>query len=280
MLIFDFVFFSLFLTVGLCIGSFLNVVIYRIPVTLLDADRNAFDSTFNIAWPPSHCFNCKTKIRWRDNIPVLSWLFLKGKCRSCGSVISSRYPLTELICGLVFALTGSWLVISYDQNLLVTLPFLFIFSICYCLASIDFEHLLLPDNLVFTLLWAGLCFSVSGLGVVSIEEGVIGVVVTWSLLTIVLHLFIVIRKKEGLGSGDVKLYSALGAWVGWQQLPLLLALSAALGLVMFLLFKKHTINDLDSESRIYTVIPFGPAITLAGVVIYMYLLNQKITMMI
>lgn len=265
-------FFFLFLIVGLCIGSFLNVVIYRIPIGLFNRDDHAMTPVFNIAWPPSHCFSCKNQIMKRDNIPVLSWLVLKGRCRHCGSAISSRYPFTELIVGVFFAVIGTWLVIFNNIDLLHTLPILFLFSILYCLVSIDFDHLILPDLLIYALLWCGLLFSVSGLSAISINEAVLGVIISWAFMTFFLKTFMVIRKREGMGAGDIKLYSALGAWVGWQNFPLLLVISSIIGLVIYKKLKKHLVNDIDSDNNIYHVIPFGPSISLAGLSIYIYMM--------
>lgn len=264
--------FLFFLVVGLCIGSFLNVVIYRIPAALLRSG----DEVFNIAWPPSHCFSCQSKIKKRDNIPVISWVFLKGKCRFCGSVISSRYPLIEFATGGIFALIGVWMVAFCGQDLLSTLPVLFLFAILLCLMAIDFDHLLLPDNLVFTLLWMGLVFSLSGLTPVSLENAVLGVVVTWLFLSTVVLIFTLVRKREGMGAGDIKLYSALGAWLGWQQIPSLLVLSSVLGMFMFVVLKKRTLNDIDSDGNVHQVIPFGPAIALSGFFIYLLTLYRML----
>ena len=116
------IFFAL-LIVGLCIGSFLNVVIYRIPITLL----NANEKVFNIAWPPSHCTHCGNNILKRDNIPVISWFMLRGRCRFCGSVISSRYPFVEFITGLVFSVLGTYMFFIADKNIYVISLILFLF---------------------------------------------------------------------------------------------------------------------------------------------------------
>lgn len=176
--------FFLFIT-GLCIGSFLNVVIYRIPLSLIKPQ----DDIFNIAWPPSHCTDCKNKILKRDNIPLLSWLLLKGQCRFCGGVISSRYPIIELITGLCFSVIGLWMFDFLNQQPLVVISVLFLFSVLLCLTVIDLDHLLLPDSLVFTLLWTGLLAATFEISPVHLKDAVIGVCGTWLFLT-VLHIFL------------------------------------------------------------------------------------------
>ncbi|WP_089618567.1 prepilin peptidase [Escherichia coli] len=263
------VFFFLFIT-GLCIGSFLNVVIYRIPLSLIKPQ----DDIFNIAWPPSHCTNCKNKILKRDNIPVFSWLLLKGQCRFCGSVISSRYPIIELITGLCFSVTGLWMFDSLNQQPLLVISVLFLFSVLLCLTVIDLDHLLLPDSLVFTLLWTGLLAATFEVSPVHLKDAVIGVCGTWLFLSVITYLFTVIRNKEGLGGGDVKLISALSAWVGWYYIPALLVFSSVIGFILFFIAKRKMEFSSDTERTLYYVVPFGPAISLTAFFIYLSSINK------
>ncbi|HAJ7174321.1 TPA: prepilin peptidase [Escherichia coli] len=255
---------------GLCIGSFLNVVIYRIPFSLI----NNQSDTYNIAWPPSHCTNCKNKILKRDNIPVISWFLLKGKCRFCGSVISSRYPIIEIISGLCFSIIGLFLFVVLKQELFTLLTVLFLFSVLLCLSFIDFDHLLLPDSLVYTLLWAGLLIAGFELSPVNLHDAVIGICVTWISLTSVAHIFTIIWKKDGLGAGDVKLISSLAAWIGWYNIPVLIVLSSLIGGMIFMCYKRKFEITINNETQSCHVIPFGPAISLSGFVVYLLAVND------
>ncbi|HEI3504627.1 TPA: prepilin peptidase [Escherichia coli] len=259
----------LFIT-GLCIGSFLNVVVYRIPFSLL----NYQEGIFNIAWPPSHCTSCKNKILKRDNIPVLSWLLLKGQCRFCGSVISSRYPIIEFITGMFFSVTGLLMLDFLNQQPLLVISVLFLFSVLFCLSVIDFDHLLLPDNLVFTLLWTGILAATFEVSHIHLKDAVIGVCGTWLILTVTTYLFTVIRKREGLGGGDVKLISALAAWIGWYNIPVLIVLSSIVGGGIFMCNKRKFEVLINNETQSCHVIPFGPAISLSGLVIYLLTIND------
>ncbi|WP_059217837.1 prepilin peptidase [Escherichia albertii] len=258
----------LLLIIGLCVGSFLNVVIYRIPLSLINPPYGIF----NIAWPPSHCTNCNNKILKRDNIPVVSWVLLKGKCRFCGSVISSRYPIIEFTTGVIFSILGSYLLFNFDINIFFVT--LFFFSVLLCLAIIDIDHLLLPDCLVFTLLWTGMLVSAFELSTISLKDAVIGVCGTWISLSTIVQLFTLIRKKEGLGGGDIKLISALAAWIGWYQIPLLLVFSSIIGGIMFITMKRKIVNNHGIHLKYTYVIPFGPAIALSVFFIYLLIINN------
>ena len=262
---------SFFLLItGLCIGSFLNVVIYRIPVSLIKHQ----DAIYNIAWPPSHCTNCKNKILKRDNIPVLSWFLLKGKCRFCGVVISSRYPAIEIITGLCFSIIGFFLFVILKQELFTVFTVLFLFSALLCLSFIDFDYLLLPDSLVYTLLWSGLLIASFEMSPVNLHDAIIGICATWFSLTLVAHIFTIICKKEGLGAGDIKLISALAAWIGWYNIPVLIVLSSIIGGVIFMCYKRKFELVINNEIQSCHVIPFGPAISLSGFVVYLLTVND------
>ncbi|WP_407907739.1 prepilin peptidase [Escherichia coli] len=266
--------FLFYFVTGLCVGSFLNVVIYRVPLALTRCN----DKIFNVAWPPSHCFSCKRNILKRDNIPVFSWIILKGRCRFCGADISPRYPFIELVTGIGYAMIGTLLTVqNHGQNWLFMLPVLFLFSVLLCLITIDIDHLLLPDNIVFMLLWAGLLCSVLDISSVSLRDAVLGVIITWLCLSGVLNIFNFVRKQQGMGAGDVKLYSALGAWLGWYQMPALLILSSFVGIIMFLTFRKRPVSDISQDGKALLVIPYGPAIALSGFILYILSLSQYIT---
>ena len=247
---------------GLCIGSFLNVVIYRLPL-MMEAQWRAEcaeylnqpaakQDIFNLCVPRSHCPNCKTMIPLWHNIPLLSFILLLRKCRHCQQKISWVYPLVELISGLSAAYMAyrfgfSWQMIGAS-----------IFS-WFLIASIfiDIKHLLLPDTMTLSLLWLGLLWNLSN-GFTSLENAVIGAVMGYVVLWCIAWLFKKIRKMDGMGYGDFKLTAALGAWLGWQLLPFTIMLAAVLGAVLGIL-----IMVIKKYSRT-TPLPFGPYLAVAG----------------
>ncbi|MDF2181552.1 A24 family peptidase [Neptuniibacter sp. CAU 1671] len=242
---------------SLSVGSFLNVVIHRIPIMLereWESIRTDTDPghTFNLATPASRCPVCNHQIRWFENIPVFSYLFLGGKCSSCKTKISLRYPAIETAtaligCGLFYHFGPTWhtaALIGFSWILL-------------CLIFIDIDHQLLPDNLTLPLLWLGLLVNTQGL-FTSLENAVWGAVVGYLSLWSVYWAFKLLTGKEGMGYGDFKLLAALGAWAGAAQLPLIILLSSLVGAVFgiaMMLFKKH-----DHQQPL----PFGPYLAVAG----------------
>lgn len=251
---------GLFLLLGLLFGSLANVIIYRLPL-MIGVSDDGNETGVNLWWPPSHCPVCKTDIKPWDNVPVVSWLLLRGKCRHCTTAIPAIYPLSELAMGLVWcglALFGA----SYSP--LIVLAWSLLFLLLYTAAVIDFKHLILPDALVFSVLWGGLLLSVSGYAFIRTKDAVYGVVLAWLLLWCVMKLWCVLCKYDGLGNGDVKLFAACGAWLGWQRLPELLLYSALLGLLCYVAIHFFIKGD-DDKQRVY--IPFGPAIALTAFVL-------------
>lgn len=252
------------LLLGLIFGSFGNVVIARLPRMLElqwkrdcagvhDLEENSTER-YNLAYPKSHCPACETTIRWYDNIPVLSYLFLKGRCRACGTPISVRYPLTEITsAGLAVAAVLAFgfgpLGLAYGILLYVLL----------LLTLIDAEHMLLPDQLTLPLLWLGLLLSISVLPITPIDA-IIGAAAGYLVLWSVYWLFRLLTGKEGMGYGDFKLLAVLGAWLGWQALPLIVLLSSLVGALygMVLLATKKHGRDRP--------MPFGPFLAIAGAV--------------
>lgn len=252
------------LVMGLCVGSFLNVVITRLPVMLMRQWRNEALASleqptepaphFNIAYPPSMCPSCEHPIAWHDNIPLAGWLKRRGRCAHCQTRISSQYPVVELLGGLlavaVFALHG-WAVAS-----------LFIYAACMTLlvlAVIDLRTYLLPDILTLPLLWAGLLYQLMFQPVMlpgAVMGAMAGYLVLWSFY----WLFKLITGKEGMGFGDFKLLAALGAWLGWSMLPLLLIVSAGIGAIMGIA-AQAMFPRLRGQPM-----PFGPFLALAGCV--------------
>lgn len=263
------------LGLGLLIGSFLNVVIYRLPVMLFR--ESADDETLktlpdvNLWWPPSHCPICQTNIKPWDNIPVLSWLLLRGKCRCCKCAIPFQYPLSEALIGVGYFL----LVFCYypQYSVLQIAFFALFFSVLYTLAMIDLKTFILPDSLVYLLLWAGLIASVRNLIPVSPRDCVIGAAFIWAFSCVMARGFAWITHKEGFGNGDVKLFAACAAWVGSENIAHLMLGSAALGAVFFLLrwLMARRSNSQETDGG---YIPFGPAIAIAAVIImHMEVLN-------
>ena len=249
---------------GLLVGSFLNVVIYRLPVmmertwqqearSLLSLPQEPAASPFNLATPASRCPACGHAIRWHENIPVLSWLWLRGRCSSCSTRISVRYPAIELCAGLMAA-AAAW-HLGYSWWLAGVL----IAGWCLlALAMIDFDTTLLPDDLTYPFLWAGLLLALLGLSPVSLADAVIGAMAGYLALWSVYWAFKLLTGKEGMGYGDFKLLAGLGAWLGWHLLPLVILLSSVVGAVVGTLLMATGAVKRDQG------IPFGPYLAAAG----------------
>ena len=249
---------------GLLVGSFLNVVIYRLPVmmdrawqtearVILSLPEQPTTTPFNLATPASRCPACGHQIRWYENIPVVSWLLLRGRCSACGTGISVRYPLIELSAGLIAAVTA-WHV-GYSPWLWALIPAGWALL---ALAMIDFDTTLLPDDLTYPLLWAGLLLAVTGISPVSLNDAVIGAAAGYLALWSVYWAFKLLTGKEGMGYGDFKLLAALGAWLGWQLLPLVILLSSLVGAVVGGALLLSGLVKRDQG------IPFGPYLAGAG----------------
>jgi leader peptidase (prepilin peptidase)/N-methyltransferase len=251
------------LLLGLLVGSFLNVLVYRLPVMLhrdwqvqardiLELPTEPAGPAFNLLTPNSACPQCGHKIRPWENIPLLSWLALRGKCSGCQQAISPRYPLVELACGLLSAFVAWQFGYGWPCAAMLLLTWGLL-----AMSLIDCDHQLLPDALVLPLLWLGLIVNNFGL-FTSLEEALWGAVAGYLSLWSVYWLFKLLTGKEGMGYGDFKLLALLGAWGGWQILPLTILLSslvgAILGIIMLRLRKAAT----------GTPIPFGPYLAIAG----------------
>lgn len=265
------------LILGLLIGSFLNVVIYRLP-KMMERDwqnqcRDFLSSEQNIASPPlmeekqellnlmtpaSTCPHCGHKIRAWENIPIFSYLFLKGKCSSCKSSISIRYPVIELITGLL-----SVAVIYYTGINWNGLAALFFTWSLIALTVIDFDTYLLPDDITLPLLWAGLI--VNGFGYFTdLPSALWGAIAGYLSLWSVYKVFKLLTGKEGMGYGDFKLLAALGAWMGWQMLPQIILLSSLVGAVIGI--GMIVIRGRDKNIPI----PFGPYLAIAGWIAFIW----------
>jgi leader peptidase (prepilin peptidase)/N-methyltransferase len=266
--------------IGLLVGSFLNVVIYRLPI-MLDrewraqaadilapaGDEPAAVATpaFNLVTPRSACPACKAPIKAWQNIPVLSWLLLRGRCAGCGVRISARYPLVELATALLSCAVAWHFGFSVAAGCGIVLTWALI-----ALTGIDIDHQLLPDGITLALLWAGLLAAVvigptPGVALpVSPRDAILGAVAGYSSLWLVFHLFRLLTGKEGMGYGDFKLYAALGAWLGWRVLPLVILLSAATGAVIGIALIVARGRDRSSP------LPFGPYLAAAGWLAMLY----------
>jgi len=248
---------------GLLIGSFLNVVIYRLPIMMqrewraqaleyLECPPEAIGERFNLLLPSSRCPHCDHRIRSWENIPLLSWLALRGKCSSCQAPISSRYPLVELACGLLSGYVAWHFGLTWQAGAMLFLTWGLV-----AMSMIDIDHQLLPDSLVLPLLWLGLILNSFGL-FVSLESALWGAVAGYLSLWSVYWLFKLVTGKEGMGYGDFKLLAMLGAWGGWQVLPLTILLSSVVGAVL------GTILLRVQRAESSTPIPFGPYLAIAG----------------
>lgn len=264
-------FFILTALLGLIVGSFLNVVIYRLPIMLErlwqqqceELGRQATAESpqgepFNLVYPGSRCQHCRHAIRALENIPVLSFLWLRGKCAACGKAISWRYPTIELITGILS------LAVAWRLGLSPTaLAALFLTWTLIALTFIDYDRQILPDDITLPLLWAGLLLNTFGL-FVPLSSAVIGTAAGYGSLWLVYQIFRLVTGKEGMGFGDFKLFAALGAWLGWQQLPLIILLSSFVGAVVGIVF----IAFFGRDRRL--PIPFGPFLCVAGWIALMW----------
>ncbi|UJR55223.1 prepilin peptidase [Dickeya zeae] len=256
---------GMLLVLGLVIGSFLNVVIHRLPVMLerrwqqearfhLGLPVGAPPSRYDLCWPPSSCPHCHQHLRVRDNIPVLSWLWLHGRAHCCGGEVSWRYPLIELLSGGAFLLAGLlW------QPGLALLGALLCISMLLTLAVIDARTQLLPDVMTLPLLWCGLLFNLADT-FVPLEQAVIGAMAGYLSLWLIYWGFRLLSGREALGYGDFKLLAALGAWLGWQALPNLVLIASLTGLVATLLWRR--IRRINMQQPL----AFGPWLAVSGAI--------------
>lgn len=252
------------LLLGLAVGSFLNVVIHRLP-KMLDAEWRAQCAelaggetctapVYNLAVPRSACPHCGHRLTVLENIPVLSWLFLRGRCSACLAPIGLRYPLVELFTGLVSAA-----VVWQFGTTVAGLGALLLAWFLIALAGVDLDTQFLPDDLTLPLLWLGLAFNLGG-AFVSLADAVIGAMAGYLALWTIYWLFRLATGREGMGYGDFKLLAALGAWLGWQMLPLVVLLSSVVGALVGLTM----ITLVRHDHRI--PIPFGPYLAGGGLV--------------
>jgi len=256
--------------VGSVVGSFLNVVIYRLPVSLFAdwhqqareflIERGELEPTentetqkkFNIAFPASHCPVCKANVKAIHNIPILSYVLLRGRCNNCSVKISPRYPIVETVTGLLTTFVVAKLGVTLEAGLLCIMTWCLI-----SLTMIDIDHTLLPDHITLPLMWIGLLANTFG-AFTDLKSAVLGTVVGYLSLWSIYWLFKLLRNKEGMGYGDFKLLAALGAWMGWQALPMIIILSSLVGAIIGI----GGILILGKDKN--KPIPFGPYLAIAG----------------
>jgi len=248
---------------GAVIGSFLNVVILRIPPLLeydwrcqcrelLELDVKDEERPPGIVIARSRCPKCGHSIRAHENIPLLSYLLLRGKCSACKAGIPFRYPLVEFITAVLFVIT----IWHFGPNL-QGLSALFLTALLVSMAGIDIDHQLLPDNMTIPLMWTGILISFWSVHT-DLSSSVIGAIAGYLILWSVYHVFRLLTGKEGMGYGDFKLLAALGAWMGWQMLPLVVLLSSVVGAVVGVILMATGRLKKDKP------MPFGPFIAAAG----------------
>jgi leader peptidase (prepilin peptidase)/N-methyltransferase len=251
---------------GLIVGSFLNVVIHRLPVMMfnelreqcqeylsLTDDNTDSSKPFNLNSPASHCPHCQHRIRFWENIPILSYLFLGGRCSNCKQSISIRYPLIEFFTAVL------GLIVCWQLGYGMALIFALIFTWALLAASIiDFDHQLLPDQIILPVLWLGIAFNLFFQGFTSLENSIIGAMAGYLSLWLFFWIFKLITGKEGMGYGDFKLLALLGAWLGWQALPMIILLSSLVGSIIGVSLVLIAGRDKNIP------MPFGPFLAGAG----------------
>lgn len=248
---------------GLVIGSFLNVVIYRLPVMLdrqwqenarltLDLETDKNSESISLTTPRSRCPHCSHPITAWENIPVISYLMLRGKCSACNASISIRYPLVELLTAVLSA-SIAW---SFGVTATALAGLVFIWALIP-LALIDYDHQILPDAITLPFLWLGLLVNSFGI-FTDLHSAVIGALAGYLSLWLVYQAFKLVTKKEGMGFGDFKLFAMLGAWLGWQLLPLAILLAAFSGAIIGGIYLSLSKHGRDHP------IPFGPFLCVAG----------------
>lgn len=249
---------------GLCVGSFLNVVIHRLP-RMMEAQWRAecaalegrdppAAEVFNLVTPRSRCPSCGTQITALQNIPVVSWLALRGRCATCRAPIGMRYPAIELTAGALGVL------LAWRFGYSAALPFALGYAwALLALTFIDLDTQLLPDDITLPLLWAGLLANAFGV-FTDLRSAVLGAAAGYLILWLVYWAFRILARKEGMGYGDFKLLAALGAWTGWQVLPVTIVVAAGLGAIL------GSITLWLARKGTDTRIPFGPYLALGGIV--------------
>ncbi|MFB3125553.1 MAG: A24 family peptidase [Woeseiaceae bacterium] len=270
-------FVALVFVLSLLVGSFLNVVIYRLPIMMEREWRDQCkelsetpatdipEGRFDLVVPRSRCLSCGAQITASQNIPILSYLILGGKCGSCSAAISKRYPIVEALTAILTAIVAWRFGFGWESAAAVLLTWALI-----AISVIDIDHQIIPDSISLPLLWIGLFLSLfhpmAGAEVLFVDPktGIIGALAGYLSLWCIYQLFLLLTGKEGMGYGDFKLLAVLGAWLGWQVLPLIILLSAAVGATVGV-----TMIVLRRQDR-SVPIPFGPYLAAAGWIAMLY----------
>ena len=266
------VFIAVVFVFTLLIGSFLNVVIYRLPIMMerdwreqadelvnTPSEQELPEGRFDLVMPRSRCPSCGSLITAWQNIPVISYLFLKGRCASCKASISARYPLVELMTALLAAVTAWHFGPGWEALMAITLTVVLV-----VISMIDADTQLIPDSIVLPLMWLGLAMSLfhpmpgANTLFISPTDAIVGAMAGYLALWSIFWLFKLITGKDGMGYGDFKLLAALGAWLGWQQLPIIIMMSAVVGAVL-----NVAMIVLKGKDRSIPI-PFGPYLAAAG----------------
>ena len=265
------IFVALVFFLSLLIGSFLNVVIYRLPIMMERewraqceelAETEATDipaGRFDLVFPRSRCTSCDAQITAMQNVPIVSYLILRGKCASCGSSISKRYPIVETLSAILTAIVAWRFGFGWESAAAVLLTWTLI-----AISVIDIDHQIIPDSISLPFIWIGLMLSLfhpmqgSEVLFIDSETAVVGALAGYLSLWTIYQLFRLMTGKEGMGYGDFKLLAVLGAWLGWQMLPLIILLSAIVGAVVGISMIVFRRADRS------TPIPFGPYLAAAG----------------
>ena len=270
-------FVALVFVLSLLVGSFLNVVIYRLPIMMEREWRDQCkelsetpatdipEGRFDLVVPRSRCLSCGARITASQNIPILSYLILGGKCGSCSAAISKRYPIVEALTAILTAIVAWRFGFGWESAAAILLTWALI-----AISVIDIDHQIIPDSISLPLLWIGLFLSLfhpmAGADVLFVDPktGIIGALAGYLSLWCIYQLFLLLTGKEGMGYGDFKLLAVLGAWLGWQVLPLIILLSAAVGATVGV-----TMIVLRRQDR-SVPIPFGPYLAAAGWIAMLY----------
>lgn len=249
---------------GLCIGSFINVVIYRLPLILnniwhdecvafleLEEKEDQGYEYISLLYPKSHCPRCEYPLKWYHKFPLLSYVLLRGKCANCNDKVSIRYPAIELLTAILFAIQALY----FGPHIELFASFLLTTSLI-ALSVIDLDHRIIPDQITLPILWIGLNINIFNI-FTSLEEAVIGATLGYIALWIFVRIYEVITGKFAMGHGDFKLLAVAGAWFGWQQLPIIVLISSFLGSLIGIILILLKINTKDTK------FPFGPYLAFA-----------------
>ncbi|RDY26651.1 prepilin peptidase [Romboutsia weinsteinii] len=235
--------------IGTIFGSFFNVCIFRIP------------NNQSISNPPSHCYNCNNRLKPLDLVPILSWVFLKGRCRYCGEKISPRYALVELLTGVLFVLVYN----VYGLNI-ITLYYLILVSLLVVITFIDIDHYIIPNGLIIFGSIFGVLFSLMGQGI-ELKDSILGAIISGGGMFLLIYLIELIVKKEVMGGGDIKLFAMIGLFLGVEGGLLTILLSIYVGAIYgvgIILYSKAKKKDYNS------VIPYGPFISVGSIIVILY----------